>query len=190
MTIWQRWIGLACALVFVAGCSTVDAVLWPSLVGEDPSTHTQVTVVEVEDSEDEVAVLYDGDTIDVEPDVDEGGSPEVVIEQSSFGETALATRDPLVVIRFVTDDVAYQDELRQSVNAALERKPDVLFDVVAVASSAGSAEDAAFNRNAATRNAEDVLRSLSDMGLPAERLTQSTITGVDTYINEVRIYVR
>ena len=185
MTIWQRWIGLACALVFVAGCSTVDAVLWPSLVGEDPLTHTQVTVVQVEDSEDEIAVLNENDTIDVERDIDPGDVTEVVVKQPTFGETILATRDPLVVIRFVTDDVAYQDELHQAVSAALERKPDALFDVVDLAPSAGSVNEVALNSNA-----DNVLRSLGEMGLPADRLTRSTVTSVDTDVNEVRIYVR
>ena len=105
-------------------------------------------------------------------------------------EVALATREPLVVIRFADDDVAYQDALYQAVSAALERKPGALFDLVAVAPAAGSAGEVALNSSAVKRNAEDVLRTLSEMGLPADRLTLSAITAGDADVNQVRIYVR
>jgi hypothetical protein len=94
------------------------------------------------------------------------------------------------VIRFADDNVAYQDALYQAIGAALERKPDALFDLIALAPAAGSAGQVALNSNAVKRNAEDVLRSLSEMGLPAERLTLSAITSADAQVNEVRIYVR
>ncbi|MEM7121167.1 MAG: hypothetical protein AAF563_07830 [Pseudomonadota bacterium] len=105
-------------------------------------------------------------------------------------EVALATREPLVVIRFAEDDVAYQDALYQAVSAALERKPGALFDLVAVAPAAGSAGEVALNSSAVKRNAEDVLRTLSEMGLPADRLTLSAVTAGDADVNQVRIYVR
>ncbi len=386
MTIWQRWIGLAGALFFVAGCSTADAVLWPSLTGEELPSETQAAEPQGQVAEDESVVLYEGDTIEVEQVTVPSGVTDVVIDQSAFGNTgtsvgrkvrelagdvaelktsvannrnayerqrviaeqnaqnyyatvaaitarlqigttpgnpvlvsqynaaqaqleqvandvaifntlnsavssdaatssyisdaidatyrlsgaveedhrqlgvleeennrtivtvertlndlnslaerqtvyvnaerrrltqlgqaistgrlygpaldqlgtllaptafvgenALATRDPLVVIRFVTDDVAYQDALYQAVSAALERKPDALFDLVAVAPSAGSVGEVALNSNAVKRNAEGVLRSLSEMGLPADRLTLSAVTSADADVNEVRIYVR
>jgi hypothetical protein len=107
-----------------------------------------------------------------------------------FAEASVAGREALVVIRFVTDDVAYQDALYQAVSAALDRKPDALFDLVAVAPSAGTSGEVAINSSKVKRHAEDVLRSLSEMGLPADRLTLSAITSGDVEVNEVRLYVR
>jgi len=107
-----------------------------------------------------------------------------------FAEASVAGREALVVIRFVTDDVAYQDALYQAVSAALDRKPDALFDLVAVAPSAGTSGEVAINSSKVKRHAEDVLRSLSEMGLPADRLTLSAITSADVEVNEVRLYVR
>ncbi len=122
------------------------------------------------------------------PALDQLGTLQAPAAMTS--EVALATREPLVVIRFADDDVAYQDALYQAVSAALERKPGALFDLVAVAPAAGSAGEVALNSSAVKRNAEDVLRSLSEMGLPADRLTLSAITAGDADVNQVRIYVR
>jgi len=107
-----------------------------------------------------------------------------------FAEASVAGREALVVIRFVTDDVAYQDALYQAVSAALDRKPDAVFDLVAVAPSAGTSGEVAINSSKVKRHAEDVLRSLSEMGLPADRLTLSAITSAEVEVNEVRLYVR
>lgn len=171
----SRWIGIVGAVVLLTACSTVDAVLWPSFVGEETSN-----VVLVDDSIDkpddtDSVVLYEDETIVVEP-VD--------------SDLVLLARDPLVVIRFADDNVAYQDALYQAVNAALERKPDALFDLVAVAPVADSADEMTLNSKAAKRNAEDVLRSMTDMGLPADRMTLSSTTSGDAAVNQVRIYVR
>jgi hypothetical protein len=112
-------------------------------------------------------------------------APAAIVTEAALGE-----REPLVVIRFATDDVAYQDALYQAVSAAIERKPDAIFDLVAVAPAAGSAGEVALNSNKVKRNAEDVLRTLSEMGLPADRLTLSALTSPGAEVNEVRIYVR
>jgi len=112
-------------------------------------------------------------------------APAAIVTEAALGE-----REPLVVIRFVTDDVAYEDALYQAVSAAIERKPDAIFDLVAVAPAAGSAGEVALNSNKVKRNAEDVLRTLSEMGLPADRLTLSALTSPGAEVNEVRIYVR
>jgi hypothetical protein len=386
MTISQRWIGLVGALFLLAGCSTADAVLWPSLTGEEPASESQGATSQDQVTDDETIVLYGDDTVMVEQVAVEDGVTETVIDRSAFGNTgtfvgqkvrelatelaelkasvaanrngyerqrviaeqnaqtyyatvaaitarlqigttpgnpvlvsqysaaqaqldlvandlttfnnlssavssnaasssyvadaidatyrlsgaveedhrqlgvledennrtivtvertlndlnalverqtvyvnaerrrltqlgqainsgrlygpaldqlgtlqapmglaseaALESREALVVIRFANDNVAYQDALYQAISAALERKPDALFDLVAVAPAAGSAGQVALNSNAVKRNAEDVLRSLSEMGLPADRLTLSAITSADAQVNEVRIYVR
>ncbi|WP_242465244.1 hypothetical protein [Rhodospirillum rubrum] len=86
---------------------------------------------------------------------------------------------PLVVIRFDSPNVAYEGPLSNAVQAALARKPDASFDVVAV--SGGSASGAA-------RGAERVVRSLTQMGVPSSRVNLSAASSAGS--DEVRVYVR
>lgn len=106
------------------------------------------------------------------------------------GDAALTGRQSLVVIRFDREDIPFQDPLYQAASAALQRKPDAIFDLVAVSPAGGSAGEVALASTNAKRNAEDVLRVLSNMGLPADRVTLSATTSYDAAVNEVRIFVR
>lgn len=92
----------------------------------------------------------------------------------------------LVTIRFDRPDVAYEEQLFGAVNEALERRPDVTFDVVAVSPPGAPASSA----TASKRNIESVVQSLTSMGLPADRLRLSARTLADASGNEVRIYPR
>lgn len=98
----------------------------------------------------------------------------------------LAARRPLVVIRFDRPDVEYQQALYNAVNRALERRPQAMFDLVAVAPSRGSAN----STSTAQRYAENVLRSLSNMGLPANRVSMSARSSAEAQTSEVHLYVR
>ena len=109
---------------------------------------------------------------------------------SAATPTDLAARRPLVVIRFDRADVEYQQALYSAVNRALERRPQAVFDLVAVAPSRGSAAQAAASTTVARRNAENVLRSLSNMGLPASRVSMSAMSSSDAQTSEVHLYVR
>lgn len=97
---------------------------------------------------------------------------------------------PLVVIRFDRPNIQYQQALYNAVSRALERKPNASFDLVAVSPKRGSPAQAALNSTQSKRNAESVLRSLADMGLPANRVKLSSRSSQDVESNEVQIYVR
>lgn len=97
---------------------------------------------------------------------------------------------PLVVIRFDQPNVDYEQPLYTAVSRALERKPSATFTIQAVAPNAGTAADVAVNTNASRQNAENVLRSLTNMGLPADRVSLSATMSPDVQANEVRVYVR
>ena len=97
---------------------------------------------------------------------------------------------PLVVIRFDRPDVNYEQALFNAVSQALERRPQAGFDLVAVAPGAGSAAQTALASNATQRNAEQVMRSLTNMGLPPDRVSLSSTTNPQGTVNEVHIYVR
>ena len=97
---------------------------------------------------------------------------------------------PLVVIRFDRPDVPFQRALYTAVSRALDRKPDATFELVAVSPQGGSPARTALNKTAAKRNAQNVLRSLSDMGLPGHKVSLSAVTSKETDNNEVRLFVR
>lgn len=101
-----------------------------------------------------------------------------------------AGRRPLVVIRFDRPDVPYQQALYTAVSRALENRPDASFDLVAVAPGAGGAASAALSQSHSKRYANTVLRSLTEMGLPASRISLSSTTNPGASTNEVHIYVR
>jgi hypothetical protein len=99
-------------------------------------------------------------------------------------------RQPLVVIRFDRPDVPYEQALYTAVNRTLQGRPQSVFDVVAVSPVQGGAADVALNQSKATRNAQKVLRSLTDMGLPASRVNLTASSSGQALTSEVHIYVR
>lgn len=110
---------------------------------------------------------------------------------SGPAQAAASTTDrPLVVIRFDRQNVAYEDALYTAVKSALDRRPSAVFDVVAVSPSSGTPSAAALGETAARRNAEAVVRSLSQMGLPSDRVRVSSLSSPDTTTGEVRVFVR
>jgi hypothetical protein len=114
-----------------------------------------------------------------------------VAAATPFGAAQIgAGEQPLVVIRFDRPNVQYQQPLYNAVASALERKGAATFDLVAVASAQGNAANMALNVTRARQNAEEVLRSLTDMGLPADRVRLSSTSNPDVTTNEVRIFVR
>ncbi|MEK9723300.1 MAG: hypothetical protein VW405_07425 [Rhodospirillaceae bacterium] len=99
-------------------------------------------------------------------------------------------RRPLVLIRFDRNDVPYQQALYNAVSRVLEKRPDSVFDLVAVAPASGGQARVALNSNKARRHAEGVLRSLVEMGLPPARVAVSAKTDTTARTNEVHLYLR
>jgi len=102
--------------------------------------------------------------------------------------SAAEGRQPLVIIRFDRDDVPYQQALYNAVSRALERRPTAQFDLVAVAMGEGM--QSALGQSQSRRNAERVMRSLTEMGLPASRINMTAATSPQSSSNEVHIYIR
>lgn len=124
------------------------------------------------------------------------GSPAILgvapgaAPQAGNPAQAAAGRRPLMVIRFDRANPAYEQALYTAVSRALERSPAANFDLVAVAPSRGGQSQAALAASTARRQAETVMRSLADMGLPAQRVTMSSTTSNQAQANEVHLYVR
>lgn len=99
-------------------------------------------------------------------------------------------RQPLVVVRFDRPNVEYEQALFTVVSSALERRPNAGFDIVAVSPSVGNSAQVALETSKARRHAEGVLRSLTAMGLPADRMTLAATSSPQAQVNEVHVYVR
>jgi hypothetical protein len=99
-------------------------------------------------------------------------------------------RRPLVVIRFDRSNVKYQQAVYNALSQVLERRPNAVFDLVAVSPNRGGPAKTALNANKSRRHAEGVLRSLVEMGLPPARVALSGKTSAGAKTNEVHIYMR
>jgi hypothetical protein len=106
-------------------------------------------------------------------------SPKAV---SAVTPASFADKKPLVVIRFDKPDVAYEPALYQALSKALERRPDATFDLVAVTPKDGNAA-------ASRKDADTVFKSMTNMGLPAERVAMATMASNNNANPEVHIYV-
>ena len=101
-----------------------------------------------------------------------------------------SSREPLVVIHFDREDVPYERTLYSAVDQALARRPTATFDLVGVAPAAGDPGRVAIETTKARRHADDVARSLVDMGLPPSRVLVSTATSETAQNNQVRLYIQ
>jgi hypothetical protein len=97
---------------------------------------------------------------------------------------------PLAKIRFDRDNVDYQEPVYLAVHEALEKYPDATFDLVAVHPEKGNPAQVAIESSRARRNAEKVLRTLTEMGLPVERINLSYAPSASASSNEVHLYIR
>ncbi len=121
----------------------------------------------------------------------QGGNQHPAGGQPGHRPAATANRRrPLVVIRFDRPDVPYEPALYTAISRALEWRPSAVFDLVAVSPSVGSEAETARSADEAQRDAERVMRTLSQMGLPGDRVTLSAMFSTDVRDNEVQIFVR
>lgn len=119
------------------------------------------------------------------------GSPGLMGGNGSYGRQAapLSGPRPLVKIKFDRTDVNYEEPVYVAVNEALQRYPDARFDLVAVHPTNGNAAEVAIESTKARRNAEKVLRTLTQMGLPLDRIDLSHKQSPDAASNEVHLYI-
>ncbi|HEY4942719.1 MAG TPA: hypothetical protein VII56_14920 [Rhizomicrobium sp.] len=97
---------------------------------------------------------------------------------------------PLVVIRFDRPGVDYQQILYAALSQALQARPQAGFSVVAVAPTRGTASAVQLAQTTAKNHAQEVLRSMTDMGVPASRLAVASATDPGATSSEVRVFVR
>ena len=116
-----------------------------------------------------------------------GGRSQIASAPPGGGQVAsVAGRRPLVIIRFDRANINYEDALFSAANQALQRFPNAQFDLVAVSPTGGTQADQASSRG----HAERVMRSLTGMGIPANRVTMSATSSGTVSDQEVHIFVR
>ena len=118
------------------------------------------------------------------------GAAPVYAGPPAAGAAAPVMMRPLVVIHFDRPNVDYRQTVHAAASQALQRRADAVFDVVAVTPASDSQAVVARNASQARRHAETVLRSLTELGLPSDRITLSATTSPVVRSNEVHIYVR
>jgi len=111
-----------------------------------------------------------------------GGSPRT----SSFAYSGT----PLVVIRFDHAEVDYRQILYAALQQALQTRPGAAFSIVAVSPTRGTVTAVQLAQTAAYRHAQEVLRSMTDLGVAASRLAVASATDPSATSSEVRVFVR
>ena len=102
----------------------------------------------------------------------------------------LSNPRPLVKIKFDQPNIEYEQAVYMAVNEAMQKYPNARFELIAVNPSAGNAAQVAIESTRARRNAEMVLRSLSQMGIDVNKIDLSTLQSAEARTNEVHIYIR
>jgi hypothetical protein len=119
-----------------------------------------------------------------------GGIPGISPQAATGGVQLASAGTPLVVIRFDRPGVDYQQILYTALNQALQSHPNAGFQVVAVAPTRGNAAAVQIAQTTAERHAQEVMRSMTDMGVPASRMGVASATDPGAASSEVRVFVR
>lgn len=106
------------------------------------------------------------------------------------GSTTPLGRRPLVIVRFDRPGVDFQQAVYTAVGQALDKYPTAKFELIAVSTSNGNAAETALASTAAKKNGEAVLRSLTQMGVPMERISLSAANSAAVDNNEVHIFIQ
>lgn len=97
---------------------------------------------------------------------------------------------PLAKIRFDKPNVNYEQPVYNAVQNALSKYPGAKFELVAVHPSAGNSAQVAIESTRARRNAERVLRTLTQMGVDMSQVKMSYNGAPEARSSEVHLYVR
>lgn len=115
---------------------------------------------------------------------------QIISATGSRQIASAASGSPLVVIRFDRANKDYQDELYTALRQALQSHPTATFKVVAVTPTKGTVAAVQLAQTQTHRYAQSVLRSITDMGVPASRLSISSSTDPSVQVSEVQVYQR
>lgn len=118
------------------------------------------------------------------------GLAPVVASRSLTPAVVAEGRRPLVIVRFAEGEPRYEEALFGAISQAIQRKPNATFDLIAVAPDRGTAAEVARAQTTAREDAEKVLATISEMGMPLSRVNFSVTTSGLAKGSEVHLYVR
>ena len=97
---------------------------------------------------------------------------------------------PLLTIDFSKPNPDYAEALRQAVDAAVARKPDVAFEVATVVPNTGTPADQVSAAETLTPDAREIARAVAEDGVAEDRiqLTARSVPGVTT--RQIQVFVR
>lgn len=96
---------------------------------------------------------------------------------------AIAGGTPIITIKFNRPHVSFEHALYNALSQALAAKPTASFNVVAVSTGGANAEGA-------DKDAENVMRAMGEMGVPATRMSATSSTEAAIAATEVRVFVK
>lgn len=132
--------------------------------------------------------IQSGSMVNVRPQaaVSVPAAPAALLSAAAYLPDAdLTGRRPLMVIRFNKKNVAYEQSLYKAVKAALDKRPNTNFEIVAV-----SPANAKSGETEAVKNADAVRGSLISMGLPENRIYSSKTKSASIQTTEVHLYLK
>jgi hypothetical protein len=118
------------------------------------------------------------------------GRAAMAAPESAVATSTGAGGAALVTIRFARSNVKYQKSLYDALTQALQSSPNASFDVVGVSPPRSSAQAVQVAQNSARRHAEEVMHTMTEMGVPAARMNISASTDPAATTSEVRVFLR
>ncbi|MBO5442903.1 MAG: hypothetical protein J6A33_03845 [Alphaproteobacteria bacterium] len=103
-----------------------------------------------------------------------------------YRQDAAASGKPLFVAKFNKSNVNYKDGLKRAVSSALQKKPGVMFEVVAVNPTNGTQ----LAKSNARNHASDIFQEMVSMGVGADKIALTARSSAEATSSEVQIYVK
>ena len=117
------------------------------------------------------------------------GDPDLMA--AKMGQPAsFNSNKPLVMIRFDRPKVEFEQALYTATSEALQRYPNVSFEVVAVAPQGRNPAQGSLATSDAQSNAQNVVRSMTQMGIPGNRIKVSSTRSPMAQSPEVHVFLR
>ena len=108
-------------------------------------------------------------------------------EQGRRSENISVSPNPIAIFRINEQD-NYEQNLFGAISATLDKAPKSRFTLVAVSSSAGNPSEQAERAANARNDVSKLISSLISMGMPADRISVSSLSVANVENTEVRLY--
>jgi hypothetical protein len=117
-------------------------------------------------------------------------APRAAAAMSASSPAAPVAGAPIVTIKFARASTNYQKPLYAALSRALQSQPSASFNVVGVSPPRGTAAAVQSAQNDARRHAQQVMSTMTEMGVPAARMEISSATDPSIRTSEVRVFLR